>query len=85
MVVSEIVLWGDQNIIIFSLKTAPLTIYSVEKWDRKNIADSMSSSSTNSSIALRVRSKYDLRCLTRKLATRRRVTTVQSLSSTPTD
>ena len=57
---------GDQKIIILTLKTAPLTVYSVENWDRKNITDSMSSSTTNSSIALQVRSKYDLSCLTRE-------------------
>ena len=75
-------LWGDHNITILNLKTGLLTVFSTRKRYR-SVNIGCTKSNTSNIIPLRVFSISELRCLTRKFATRWRVTSVQSLSSRP--
>ena len=73
---------GDQNITILTLKTGLFTMFFTKKRYRSNNRGSINSNTSNF-IPLRVCSISELRCLSRKFATRWRVTSVQSLSSPP--
>ena len=75
-------MWGDQNITILTPKTGLLTVLFTEKRYRSINIGSIKAIA-NIIFPLRVCSISDLRCLTRKFTTPWRVTSVQSLSSSP--
>ena len=58
---------GDQNIAILTLKTGPLTVFFTEKRYR-SIETGYIINNNSNTIPLRVCSKSELRCLTRKFA-----------------
>ena len=73
--------WGDHNIYVLTLKTGLFAMFFLTEKRYRIINKVSINSNTNNIVPLRVCSISELRCLTRKFATRWRVTTVQSLSS----